>query len=421
MRRILLIAASLMIAAPALAVVNITVTQGAGPDANLLTVKYTTGGEAVRAFALDLTFGSAGNSATWNSISDYNRGESNKPGGGYGIFPGQFRNQINPADPNWYAQYYYPIAPPGDVDSNNTGLGNRKVICELGTLYVDTNAPGTSGTLFKIRVDANGKASDNLNVAVNTVRGGVVLENGSAATTNLPFDQTITFVVCPAGPPATLTYPASDANNGRYQISWSAVANATGYKLDRSADGGGSWVNIYTGSDLVKCDDVNNGLYRYRVCSTKAGCADSAWNTGTSDCTVNMCFTADPCYTTWVQLGKPRCWCYARQCHGDMDGLKTGTTFTGIVYVNSTDLTQFMKAYTVKEPPKGPGIQGEPNLCCDFDHASTGTTFTGIVRVGSPDLTRFMASYTVKEPPKGSGVPTCPGTFIDPCSPKPCN
>jgi hypothetical protein len=227
--------------------------------------------------------------------------------------------------------------------------------------------------------------------------------------------------VCPAGPPATLTYPASDANNGRYQISWSAVANATGYKLDRSADGGSSYVNIYTGANTNACDDVNNGLYRYRVCATKAGCADTAYNTGTSDCTVTLCHPADSNLADWFAVGKPRCWCYARQCHGDTDGLKTGTTITGIVYVNSTDMTTFMKSYLVKEPPKGGGLQGEPNICADLDHAKTGTTITGIVRVSASDFTRFMLSYLVKEPPKGSGVPTCPGTYIDPCSPRPCN
>jgi len=199
-QRILLIVAVLLIATPAFAVVSINLAQGTGADVNKVTVSYSTTGEAVRAFALDFTLGSSSNSMTWSNIADFNRGESNKVGGGYGIFPGQFRNSINPADPNWFAQYYYPAAPPNDVDSNGTGMGERKFIAELGTLYKDANAPGTSGTLFTVRVDANGQTGCcPLAVVVNTVRGGVVLEDGNSVMptiNNLPSNEICLSVPC---------------------------------------------------------------------------------------------------------------------------------------------------------------------------------------------------------------------------------
>jgi len=425
-----LIAAMLLISAPAFAVVNITVTQGSGADVNKLTVGYVcTASEAVRAFALDMTLGSAGNSMTFaavNDINDFNRGESNKPGGGYGIFPGQFARQINPASPNWYAQYYTPVAAENEVDSNGTGFGMRKVIVELGSLYKDANSPGTSGTLFSIRVDQNSLGADTLNVAANTIRGGIVLENGTSVAGNLPINVPITFVVCP-NPPASITYPAADGNNGRYQVSWAAATNATGYKLQRSADGGTTWTTIYTGSATTVCDDVNTGTYKYQVASTKSGCADSAYTTGAGSCAVVLCFpTAEPNMTTWKALGKPRCWCYARQCKGDVTGTSEGTTKTGIYWVGVPDLNIFMKAWQIKEPTFGAGLKGEPNICADLSHTSEGTTKTGIYRVGVPDLNIFMKAWQVKEPTFGVGIGTCPAgasgsRFTLPTDNKPCN
>jgi hypothetical protein len=29
-------------------------------------------------------------------------------------------------------------------------------------------------------------------------------------------------------------------------------------------------------------------------------------------------------YNDWVTLGKPKCWCYRKQCRGDADGLLLG-------------------------------------------------------------------------------------------------
>jgi predicted small secreted protein len=430
MKRILLIAAILLLVTPAFAAVTINVTQGAGADVNKLTVSYTTTGEAVRAFALDFTFTNGGNPAmTFSNIADFNRGESNKPGGGYGIFPGRFRNFIDPGNPNWYQENYIPVAPPNDIDSNGTGMGESKFIAELGTLYKDANAPGPSGTLFTVRIDPNGGQSySNLAVTVNTIRGGVVLEDGTsvAPTINIwpPF---------PPQPPTTLTYPAADGNNGRYQVNWSAGVNADGYKLARSSDGGSTWSTIYTGTATTVCDDVNTGAYKYRVCSTKVGWADSAWTTGAGNCAVVLCFpTSEPNMTTWKALGKPRCWCYARQCKGDGDGALAagGSTKIGYWYVGTADLTAFTKAYLVLEPTsgKGPGLQGEPNVCYDIDHtmAAGGSTKVGYWRVGTADLSAFTKAYLVLEPTKGLGIGTCPAgasgsRYTLPTDYKPCN
>lgn len=427
----------LLIAAPAFATVKIDVTQGTGLDVNKLTVTYNcTAAEKVRAFALNFSLGSAGNSMIFGDINDFNRGESNKPstlpgGGAYGIFPGQFRNLIDPANPNWFAQSYYPVAPANDVDSNGSGIGTRTIIAELGTLYKDSNGPGTSGTLFTIRVlDPNNKQSDTLHVSANTVRGGIVKEDGTTATDiNVPFDKTITLVSCPAGPPATLTYPAADANNGRYQVSWSTVANATGYKLQRSQDAGSTWVNVGTGTFAASpaCDDVNSGSYLYRVCATASGCTDTSFTTGGSPCVVVLCFpTSDPNMTNWKNMGKPRCWCYERQCRGDGTGVREGGTKSGYFWVGTPDLSIFLKSFNVKEPTFGIGMKGEPNICASFKHTREGGTKSGYFWVGTPDLSIFLKNFNVKEPTFGSGVLSCPAgasgsRFTLPTDNKPCN
>ena len=39
--------------------------------------------------------------------------------------------------------------------------------------------------------------------------------------------------------------------------------------------------------------------------------------------TNNDCFpSTHPDYATWISVGRPACWCYVRQCHGDTDNIQ---------------------------------------------------------------------------------------------------
>jgi hypothetical protein len=116
-----------------------------------------------------------------------------------------------------------------------------------------------------------------------------------------------------------------------------------------------------------------------------------------------------PGYDFWVANGKPDCWCYPRNCHGDADGLSYGSIYTGIYYVGTPDLGIVADAWMVKEDPKGPGIITIPNgLCADFDREQYGSIYTGLYRVGTPDLGILADSWMVKEDPKGPGIaPDC--------------
>jgi hypothetical protein len=93
------------------------------------------------------------------------------------------------------------------------------------------------------------------------------------------------------------------------------------------------------------------------------------------------CFPcAHPDYFEWLDVGKPDCWCYPRQCHGDADGKQT-TGFPPYYWVSIPDLGILKSAWN-KELPALVGNE----ICADFDHMQT-TGFPPYYRVSIPDLT----------------------------------
>ena len=208
MRRILLIVAMLLVAVPAMAGVTIKARQlpvgFAGPPIEQqccgVEVNFTSDSNGqVRAFALDINVDS---NFIIRAIRDYNVGESSTVAPrkrGYGIFPGSFRDILNPADPCWgdgnVADPYNPVAPVNDVDVNHLGLGTKAITVELGSLYSgDANKPDKNGMLFRIEVIPVkfGAIKGNLSIAVNTARGGVVDANGDSFVK----DVNLTFTGC---------------------------------------------------------------------------------------------------------------------------------------------------------------------------------------------------------------------------------
>jgi hypothetical protein len=330
MKNILLVVAMLIIVSPVLATVSVTATDIGG---GVVEVRYNcSAGEKVRSFALDI---SVNNGMTIDSIYDFNVGENNATKKGYGIFPGSFADYINPASPNWADVNYKPVAPVADPNAR-TGLGTGAITVEMGSLYVDTNAPPSSGQLFKLGINPHSGSSCNLSIVLNNTRVGVVLEDTSVVASPVLTGTTVSFnilVYCAVGvcggtsainaaittagfTPGTATPQYSDTvasgcvisqspvcgtvvppgttinyvySIGRWAtpsqilyptydsdcllpIYWSAVAGSTRYELERSGDGGGIWTNVYTGTATFKADSVAAGNYLYRV---KAANADS--------------------------------------------------------------------------------------------------------------------------------------------------
>jgi hypothetical protein len=90
-------------------------------------------------------------------------------------------------------------------------------------------------------------------------------------------------------------------------------------------------------------------------------------------------------YARWEAFGKPDCWCYCRQCRGDIDGSKIGP-----FYVQSLDLALFRAAFNERTLPEG----GE---CADLNHIKTGP-----FNVQALDLAIFRTYFNQR-----TGVPTC--------------
>ena len=132
-------------------------------------IKYDASSEnqLVRAFALDIT---VDDSATIDSISGFVRGNSTAANPGYGIFPGNFST---------------PVAPPDDPGALG-GLGTNGITVELGSLYnFPQDAPLPAGTLFEIGINPHGVSEVNLRIALNAIRGGIVMEDASSPEVDL--------------------------------------------------------------------------------------------------------------------------------------------------------------------------------------------------------------------------------------------
>ena len=84
-------------------------------------------------------------------------------------------------------------------------------------------------------------------------------------------------------PPGAVIYPSKDSD-GSFTVSWSAVADATGYTLERAQDASftSDRVILYNGSSTSCAEtDLARGIYYYRV-KAQNSCGGSIWQTGSS-------------------------------------------------------------------------------------------------------------------------------------------
>jgi hypothetical protein len=354
MQRILLIAAMLLPVASAVAVaphvdiiadVNTAQFDISGVPHKTVSIRYNVTNGDVRAFALDINVDNGMNIGDAN-VRDFNTGESKglTPHKGYGIFPGRFRDFVNPSnpDPCYALSTYNPTTPWAAPGAENTGLGWPKIVVELGTLYSgEPNKPTTSGTLFTFDINSEGNADCNMTVAVNALRGGIVGSDAAPITdTNLPiiekkvtFSQGCTVPACVGGTVAAC----------RAAI---LAAGFTAQPRDHGDWSGGPIGQVYYqnpagGPPAVPCNtiiDFNDVNYPVK---------DSAPNS---------------MYANWVLRGKPQCWAYPRQCHADVDGKKLGN-----FWVSAND-NSIMKSGISKLE----SLLNGTTICADLDHKKLG-------------------------------------------------
>jgi len=176
MKRMILVLAVLALVVPAIATVEIQLI----PTLTGFDVAYDASTESglVRAFALTVEIDGG---ATIDSVTPAKVGESTEAVPGYGIFPGS-------------------ITIVGDEVTDDgtpvaSSLPATSVILEMGSLYVgEPNAPDTAGILCSVVVTGSGTVT----VAEEALRGGVVMENPSAAP-----DVDVTASITAPGAPDT--------------------------------------------------------------------------------------------------------------------------------------------------------------------------------------------------------------------------
>ena len=140
------------------------------------------------------------------------------------------------------------------------------------------------------------------------------------------------------------------------------------------------------------------------------GTSTDANLTGATNVPLDDCYLNYADHAEYVAAGRPECWCYPRQCHGDADGLAQGSVKFGFKYVDTDDLDIMSAGWKVLDPPKGSGIlgltvNGVPVACADFAHNTQGSVKFGFKRIDTDDLDLMSAYWKVLEPPKGSGTP----------------
>jgi len=107
------------------------------------------------------------------------------------------------------------------------------------------------------------------------------------------------------------------------------------------------------------------------------------------------CFdSSHPHYAEWLDAGKPECWCYKYQCHGDADGLELGGPKTGYFWVYYSDITMLSANWQVfgDSAAKGDYPAGD-GICADFDRREIGNSKDGYFRVEYADLTILAANW----------------------------
>ncbi len=172
----LLLALVLIGALPVMAVVELFLLENAGQ----VELRYRcTEGEQVRFFNLDVRVAKG----FFTAVTPALRGESTAATPGYGIFPAAFRDHLTVdlnGDVDWSDVNYLPVAPSTDAPGNTlSGLNSGGVTLEFGSLWNvnrPEDAPLAEGLLCTLTLSEAALVT----VEANSIRGGVVLAEGSS-------------------------------------------------------------------------------------------------------------------------------------------------------------------------------------------------------------------------------------------------
>jgi len=288
MKKIIFVLVALLIASPVLADVDISAVADVNGNSAVVTISYAaTASEAIRAIAIDITL-----------VGDACVVDVDCVNGDFYIYPGS----INIAGDGSVSDYGSCLCD-DSYAGTLAGLESNGVTLEMGSLYEAgvENPPADANVLAVLTIE--GCDSVDVVIALNAIRGGVVLEEPNDTPT------------------------------------------------------------VHLTGDTAALDTCFEPLC--------------------------MKLTA-PEYTDWETWGKPNCWCYAKQCRGDLNG----GSFIGKP-VTMADLNLFKLAYNKSDVD----LQGVADgICADLNHAA----FIG-KRVTMTDLNTFKLYYNQLE----AAVPEC--------------
>jgi hypothetical protein len=297
---------AIFIAAPAFAALQLAVVDNADGTCN---IEYSgaDAGNLPRAFALELAIDEGGQ---FTAISNYYAGgECNNVSQGYGIFPGSIVIDTAGDVSDWGD----PVAADGSPGAQDQTLidGSSDIVLEFASLYMDPNAPATSGVLCTLTFDCGGTPSKITLTEEDTYRGGVVLEDGTQV--DLSADVNVCDGGCYTGQPD--------------EAEWIDAGSPDCWCYPKQCHG--------------DADGLQQG-------TTKTG----YYAVGTNDLTVLT--------GAWKVLNVPKGpGLTGNQGCADFDHLKQGTTKTGYYRVGTNDLTILTTYWKVLEPTKGPGVPGD--------------------------------------------------------------
>lgn len=254
-------------------------------------------------------------------------------------------------------------------------------------------------------------------VAFSGARGGASPVRGMAFNISLGGNGTLSNVVCLSADYGYQIYPGSIQIDGSGNVTnWGSCKCSGSYPGTLDA---ANAMTIEMGSlyeDGVDPDPCDAGdLVSFRVSGSgtihvtivvnpiRGGVVNEDASTTTpaiTECDVILaeptCLNSGaPEYTAWVNLGKPNCWCFRKQCRGDIDGVMTGPFAVAI-----PDLTLFKAAFNMVVIPTPPGP------CADLDHVQTGP-----FRCGIPDLTIFKLYFNQVVVPQCDAAPVITGPY----------
>lgn len=186
MKKITLILCVMLMALPAMGNVVLKLTDN-GDGTVTLGYDASTEPNVPRAFALEVTV----TDGTITDVVPFVSGISEPGNIGFGIFPGTI--QIDTIS-NSISDAGTPVADVNDPD-NPGQLNSSSVVLEMGSLYSgDANQPATTGNLATIAVS---EGTSSLSVGVNSLRGGVILENGTSTSGGLVVDPNTVTLAAP--------------------------------------------------------------------------------------------------------------------------------------------------------------------------------------------------------------------------------